>query len=178
MAFLVSKSQISTSCFGSKRFPLGPKLGCSSSVRPTRRAAILEELAAAGEEGTAGDDEAELIGGEKNLNFGHLKYLKSRVKGEGGAWCDQGRPCPRHPFHVLLHPLLEGRLHRWQRRIPPGLQCKVFLHTLYYLPPDLGDLPHLVFSPWFHSSLNLRTGHQWCGQGRRRLFHALENHGT
>ena len=35
--------------------------GSASSVRPTRRAAILEEMADAGEEGT-GDEEAELIG--------------------------------------------------------------------------------------------------------------------
>ena len=159
---LESKSQISTSCFGLKRFPSGPKLGYSSSVRPTRRAAILEELAAAGEEGTAGDDEAELIGGEKNLNSSHLKFLKSRVKGEGGAWCDQGRPCPRHPLHVLLHPLLEDWLHRGQ--------C--------WIPSNHGNLPHLLHSPWLHSSIHLCPCHQWSSQRWWSLFHAVQNNGT
>ena len=51
-----------------------------------------------------------------------------RVQGARRAWCCQGGPGPGHLVHVLLHPLLEGRLHRWQRRLPPGLNllCKVF----------------------------------------------------
>ena len=51
-----------------------------------------------------------------------------RVQGARRAWCCQGSSCPGHLVHVLLHPLLEGRLHRWQRRLPPGLNllCKVF----------------------------------------------------
>ena len=51
-----------------------------------------------------------------------------RVQGARRAWCCQGSPSPCHLVHVLLHPLLEGRLHRWQRRLPPGfnLLCKVF----------------------------------------------------
>ena len=147
--------------FWFKTLPLGPKLGCSSSVRPTRRAAILEELAAAGEEGTAGNDEAELIEGE-NLNFGLLNYLVSRVKGEGGAWCDKGCPCPCHPLHVLLHPLLEDRLHRGQR----------------WIPSNHGNLPHLLHSPWLHSSIHLCPCHQWSSQRWWCLFHAVQNNGT
>ena len=51
-----------------------------------------------------------------------------RVQGARRTWCCQGGPCPGHLVHVLLHPLLEGRLHRWQCRLSPGLNllCKVF----------------------------------------------------
>ena len=144
--------------FGLKRFPLGR----SSAARPTRRAAILEELAAAaGEEGTVGDDEAERLGGE-NLDFVHLKFLKIRLKGEGGAWRDQGRPCPRHPLHVLLHPLLEDRLHRGQ--------C--------WIPSDDSNLPHLLHTPWLHSPLHLCSCHQRSCQRWWCLFHAFQNNGT
>lgn len=66
----------SRNCLGFKIFPSG----CSSSVRPTRRAAILEELAAAAGEEGAGDDETELIAGE-NLEFDlHQKLFESRVE--------------------------------------------------------------------------------------------------
>ena len=105
----------------------------SLSARPTRRAVVLDQLPT-GEEG-GGDDEAELLGGiSKKMSFSFPKDIifkihdPIRVQGARRAWCCQGSPGPGHLVHVLLHPLLEGRLHRWQRRLPPGLNllCQVF----------------------------------------------------
>ena len=66
---------------------------------------------------------------KKNIIF--TIHDPTRVQGARRAWCCQGSPGPGHLVHVLLHPLLEGRLHRWQRRLPPGLNllCKVFFLT-------------------------------------------------
>ena len=90
---------------------------------------VLDQLPA-GEEG-GGEDETELLGGifQKDIIF--TIHDPTRVQGARRAWCCQGSPGPGHLVHVLLHPLLEGRLHRWQRRLPPGLNllCKVFFLT-------------------------------------------------
>ena len=106
----------------------------SLSARPTRRAVVLDQLPT-GEEG-GGDDETELLGGifQKDIIF--TIHDPTRVQGARRAWCCQGSPGPGHLVHVLLHPLLEGRLHRWQRRLPPGLNLlsKVFCRHCIIFP--------------------------------------------
>ena len=101
-------------------------------------------------------------GGMSHRYAPHLKHDHAcHREGEWSGNCEGGfSTC--HPFHVFHHPLPESWLHCGQRR----------LHA------DLGHLPPLVHPPGLHRAFHLCPCHQWSGEGRWGLLHALEDHGT